>query len=52
MRIPVPARHKAGRFFNTGTEVLGSSPGELGAVVKAEMARMGKVIKDAGIRAD
>ena len=37
-------------FFNAGVEVVGSSPGEFSAMIKAEMSRMGKVIKDAGIR--
>ncbi len=37
-------------FLNAGVEVVGSSPGELAAMVKTDMARMGKVIKDAGIR--
>lgn len=36
-------------LFNAGVEVVGSSPEELAAMVKADMARMGKVIKDAGI---
>lgn len=40
------------KFFNSGVEVIGSSPGELHTVMKAEMARMGKLIKDAGIKAD
>ena len=40
------------KFFNAGTEVVGSSPGELAAAVRADMAAMGKVIKAAGIRAD
>ena len=31
-------------------EVAGNSPQAFGAMVKAEMTRMGKVIKDAGIR--
>lgn len=38
------------RFFNIGVEPVGSSPEEFGAVVKSEMARLGKIIKDAGIR--
>jgi len=37
------------RLFNIGTEVAGSSPEQLSATMKSEMARMGKVIKDAGI---
>ena len=40
------------RFFNFGMETVGSSPAELAATIKSEMARLGKVIKDAGIRAD
>lgn len=38
------------RLFNTGLEVVGSTPQELGIAVKSEMARMGKVIKEVGIR--
>ena len=38
------------KFLSSGVETVGSSPGELAATVKAEMARMGKVIKDRGIR--
>jgi tripartite-type tricarboxylate transporter receptor subunit TctC len=40
------------RFLKTGSEVVGSTPGELAAAIKADMMRMSKVIKDAGIRAD
>ncbi len=40
------------RFFRAGVETAGSSPDELAAVLKAEMARLGKLIRDAGIRAD
>lgn len=40
------------RFFNTGLEVVGTSPQEFGAAIKADMARMGKVIRDVGIRAE
>jgi tripartite-type tricarboxylate transporter receptor subunit TctC len=35
-----------------GAEVVGSSPGELAAVVKSEMARWGKLIKKKEIRED
>lgn len=38
------------KFFNVGVEVVGSTPEELAAKVKTDMARMGKVIRDAGIR--
>ncbi len=40
------------RFSGAGVESLGSTPEELAATVKAEMARLGKVIREAGIRAD
>jgi tripartite-type tricarboxylate transporter receptor subunit TctC len=40
------------RFFNNGAETLGTSPAELAASVKSDLAKWGKVIKDAGIRAD
>jgi len=38
------------RLFNTGIEVIASSPEQFAATIKSEMARMGKVIKDAGLR--
>ena len=37
------------KFFAAGVESLGSTPEELAATVKSEMARLGKVIKAAGI---
>jgi tripartite-type tricarboxylate transporter receptor subunit TctC len=40
------------KFFNSGVETVGSSPEQLAATVKVEMARWGKVIKDAGIKID
>jgi tripartite-type tricarboxylate transporter receptor subunit TctC len=40
------------KFLDLGVEPVGSSPDQLAATVKAEMTRMGKVIKDAGIRAE
>lgn len=40
------------RSFNVGVEPVGGSPEELAATIRSEMARMGKVIRDAGIRAD
>ena len=40
------------KFFNSGVEVVGSSPAEFAATIKSEIARMGKVIKDVGIRAE
>ena len=40
------------KFFDTGVEIVASSPGEHQAAVKADIARWAKVIKDAGIRAE
>ena len=38
------------KFFNTGAEISTGSPEQFGVTIKSEMARMGKVIKDAGIK--
>jgi tripartite-type tricarboxylate transporter receptor subunit TctC len=38
------------KLFNTGTEVVASTPAEFSAKIKSEMSVWGKVIKDAGIR--
>ena len=40
------------RFFNTGMETVAGTPGELAAVMKADVTRLGKVIREAGIRAE
>jgi tripartite-type tricarboxylate transporter receptor subunit TctC len=40
------------RFFNAGMETVGGSPEQLAATVKSEIARLGKVIKEAGIRSE
>ena len=40
------------KLFNTGMEAVGGTPEQLAATVKSEIARMGKVIKDAGIKAE
>jgi tripartite-type tricarboxylate transporter receptor subunit TctC len=40
------------KFSNTTTDVIGSTPAELTAHMKAEVARLGKVIKAADIRAE
>ena len=37
------------KFLNAGTETVGSTPEQLTAAIKAEMATMGKVIRDNGI---
>jgi tripartite-type tricarboxylate transporter receptor subunit TctC len=38
------------RILSAGVEVVASSPEQLDAAMKSEVAKMGKVIKDAGIR--
>ena len=40
------------KFLNIGVETLGNSSAEFAAIVQSEVARMDKVIKAAGIRAD
>ena len=40
------------RLLNAGVEPVGSSPGELAATMASEMSRLGKLIKDARIRAN
>jgi tripartite-type tricarboxylate transporter receptor subunit TctC len=40
------------RFHNKGDDIVGSTPEELTAKIKSEMAKYTKLIKDAGIRAE
>ena len=40
------------KFFNVGVEPVGGSPDQLAATLKSEMTRLGKVIKDVGIKAE
>ncbi len=40
------------RIINSGTQIVGSSPEQLASTVKSEIIKWGKVIHDAGIRAD
>ena len=40
------------RAFRVGTETMGTSPGELAATIKSDIAVLGKLIKDAGIVAE
>ena len=40
------------RFAGLGIEAAASSPDELGAILKSDILKWAKVIKDAGIRAD
>jgi tripartite-type tricarboxylate transporter receptor subunit TctC len=38
------------RFFNNASEIVGSSAEEFAETIKTDISKMGKVIKDAGIR--
>ena len=40
------------RFFNAGVETAGSSPEEFATMIKSDISRWDKVIKEAGIRED
>jgi tripartite-type tricarboxylate transporter receptor subunit TctC len=40
------------KFFNVGSEVVGNTPEQFAAAIQAELTRVSKLIKDAGIRAD
>ena len=40
------------RYFNAGVETVGSTPEELAALLTAEMAKWGRLIKESNIRAD
>lgn len=40
------------RLMNNGGEVIASSPAQLSAILKSDMVRMRKVIKDTGIKAE
>ena len=40
------------KFFSAGVETVGTTPDQLLAAIKSEMVRLGKVIKDAGIRGE
>lgn len=40
------------RLFDSGSEAIAGSPAEMTAAMKSEMATTGKLIKDAGIRAE
>ncbi|HSQ03229.1 MAG TPA: tripartite tricarboxylate transporter substrate-binding protein, partial [Burkholderiales bacterium] len=40
------------RLLKSGVEAVAGSPEQFGATMKAEMARLGKVIRDAGIRSE
>jgi tripartite-type tricarboxylate transporter receptor subunit TctC len=40
------------RLVSQGANVVGNSPAEFGDFIRDESARWGKVVRDAGIRAD
>ena len=40
------------KFLNAGLEAVGSSPEQLAAAMKSEIAKWGKLIREAGIRAE
>jgi len=40
------------KFLSIGIETVGNSPAQFGTSIKSEMARLGKVIKEAGLRAE
>ena len=40
------------RFLNVGVEVVASSPEQFAATIKSEIAKWGKVMRDAGIKAN
>ena len=40
------------KFLSFGIETVGNSPAQFGASIKSDIARMGKLIKDAGIKAE
>ena len=40
------------RMFGLGMEVAGSTPAELGALVNSDIAKWGKVIKEAGVKVE
>jgi len=40
------------KFFNSGSEVIASSPQEFAATIRSELEKWGRVIKEAGIKPD
>lgn len=40
------------RFFKSGAETAGGTPGEFGTAVKSEIAKWGKLVKEARLRAE
>jgi tripartite-type tricarboxylate transporter receptor subunit TctC len=40
------------RFLAQGVEPMGSTPEQFGEHIRAQMAKWGKVVKDAGVQAE
>ena len=40
------------KLIETGVDIIGSSSAQLASTMKSEMARLGKVLKDAGVRSE
>lgn len=40
------------KYFNAGLETVGNTPEQFAAVIQSDMVRIGKLIRDAGIRQD
>jgi hypothetical protein len=40
------------RLLSSGVEPVGTTPEQYAAIIKTDIARMGKTIKDAGIRVE
>ena len=40
------------KFFKTGAEIVASSPQAFAAVIQSDMSKLGKLIRDAGIKSD
>ena len=40
------------QFFTGGVDIIASTPEEMAATMKYEIARLGKLIKEAGIRGE
>ena len=41
-----------GKLLNSGVESVGSTPAEFAAIIKVDMAKWGKLIRETGMRAD
>ena len=51
LRVLIQPDVKA-RLFSAGVEVVGSTPEQLAVTIKTEIAKLGRIIKDAGIKVD